>query len=184
MKKQNLGLGVAFLDVLSCALGGAVLLSVIFLIVKEPPSTPKVGEFIFLHAETTDAFEVGFEVWTPAGKSLHFFSNSPGMDPGNEAKGAAFWSTGLDASGKRHVFSRIEAPQKGLWRVIPYAVTQEGTPQWKANLVLAGFSWRTKLKSAVSTAPEPSQTLGSASSHAHFFSSEDAARIEGQIPID
>lgn len=113
------GLGTSFLDVLCSAMGGMIVLAVIFSIVKNPTLVPKAGEFLFVVVDGAGGQELGLIVTTPTGfqKSIR-----PGdrKDLLGEAASEVIARHGRTADGAMRLFVEIREPAVGPWVVEPY----------------------------------------------------------------
>ena len=144
MKRGKGTLGLAFLDVLSCALGATVILAVIFSLIKDPPSATDPDRFLFAAFQTEGNVELGVEIRTPTGVFAHVFENSPFMDLHDCAGAPQLWtSTDLGSPDRRWLFLRIPEPTKGDWTLRPYAVRWRDKRSAETSLKLKAFRWAT-----------------------------------------
>ena len=77
MRSRSGSFGLSFLDLLSCALGASVILSIIFSLIKDPPSAPFLDEFIFAVVTTQGNHRAGIQVRDPDGVTTCLFPQSP-----------------------------------------------------------------------------------------------------------
>lgn len=139
------GLGrfsMAFLDVLSCALGGSVILAVIFSLIKDPPSALNPQAFILVTCVVEGNLQPGLELElvTPDERSFHLFQEAKPQSATGVAEKVEHWS-GIDPNNpNRHIiFVKVTAPTKGTWKVRPYAVTWFDKQAEESAFVLTTF---------------------------------------------
>nr|MDJ0840902.1 hypothetical protein [Acidobacteriota bacterium] len=142
MSRRPTTFGVAFLDVLSCALGASVILSVIFSLIKDPPSAPVIKAFIFAEATVIGNVVPGFEIRTPNGDYVHAYPGSKNMGPNPAVKEISCWVTRSEGN-VTHFYLRLGQPAQGPWLIRPYPVTFNRLKDAAADLQLDSFSYWT-----------------------------------------
>lgn len=120
---KNSGFSMSFLDVLCSAMGGVVVLAVIFSLIKNPVIVPKRGEFILIEVEAQGKPALGLTVRTPEGHQYALVPMQPIDLPA--AEGGVTCTQGHTAKQTRF-YVEIRNPQVGSWQLRPYLVNWEG----------------------------------------------------------
>lgn len=127
-------LSLSFLDLLCSAMGGMVVLAVIFSVIKNPILVPQVGEFILIELEVDKRREIGFLIESPADRTLAVLPNQPETDiaPFSDAsEGIRCWQGRNENNGTltlQRVFLEVRTPIRGTWVFRPFVV------DWDQNL--------------------------------------------------
>lgn len=123
MARRASGFQLSFLDLLCSALGGAILLALIFSIIRNPVQTPVIGEFILAEISSSVDYDLGMVVTPPGGNSLCIF---PEMNEEELAEfsetatgGIHCWQGKSDDGGIR-LFVELRNPVQGPWILRPY----------------------------------------------------------------
>jgi len=127
MKVRQGAVGMSLLDVISCALGAAVILAVIFSRIQTPIPSPVAGEFILVEVEYRGEAELGFRIET-AGREVPIIPvsrNQQGVGHILEAEGlseSVEYRRVTDTQAPRVTvtYLLIEAPAAGLWKIEPF----------------------------------------------------------------
>ena len=146
MKKPAASFGVSFLDLLSCALGASVILSVIFSLIKDPPQAPVIGEFILIAAKIEGNLHAGMAITPPGRPPIYAFPYSKHMDLENGTTLVRCWETvqsDVNDLPLRHLFVLVNNPTPGDWEVRPYAVSLIHPDQPLENVRLREFRFWT-----------------------------------------
>lgn len=124
MAKRGTGLGMSFLDVLCSAMGGMIVLAVIFSIIKNPTMVPKTREFILLQVPCKEDQKLGLMVTTPTGQQHAILPNDPSDDLGSAATGllCRLGEVSGNPISKNILYVEIREPAIGVWRFQPYFV--------------------------------------------------------------
>jgi hypothetical protein len=132
-------MGMSLLDIVGCALGAAVVLAVVFSVIRVTPPTLAPNEFILVETQGSwaqDNFDsnarsknsIGFLVVTPTGKKLVVMPNSHGIadakkllvDGFKEANNLSLVSAKDIGSGRLVSYLSIDKPVFGRWEISPY----------------------------------------------------------------
>lgn len=126
VKKQLPEMGMSLLDIISCAVGAAIILAILFSVIKTPLPNPTSKQFIFVRYQASDANlkgKVGFEIIDPDSVKWSVFDNQGVI----QAVQTLFTDNELATSIKlvysddgTESFLMIDEPRPGTWMVKPY----------------------------------------------------------------
>lgn len=119
MSKRGSGLSMSFLDVLCSAMGGMIVLAVIFSVIKNPSAMPKSREFILVELLCKKDHDMGLEITAPNGMEYAILRNDAsdrlqGMSTGMTCRG------GLSDAKAATLYLEIREPAVGKWLICPY----------------------------------------------------------------
>lgn len=134
-------MGLTLLDVISCALGSAVLLAVLLSVVKTPVPPPVAEEFILMELSANGSGEIGYIVKAPQqdyyvvihpgpGGTEHARDRFVGGDrplAGSVNLYSSRYSVSAGAS-RRISYLVIKQPSEGTWSVLPYYYQFDSRP--------------------------------------------------------
>lgn len=142
-------------------MGGAILLAVIFSIVKHPVQIPVRGEFILLRLETSGPPHLmGLRVRTPAGLELAAFETPTAASPPIDVQ---FWRGIEGDADPRHVlYVEIRDPMEGAWLLQPYMADYRGASEYTTITDVAIWTKDGRL-----VCEEPASPLNQIDSPAH-----------------
>jgi hypothetical protein len=143
MRARRGAVGLSLLDVISCALGAAVLLAVIFSRIETPTPSPVAGEFILVEVNYNGEADLGFIVET-SGKTTvvvpeYKNKQSPGyfLESEDLSESVEYRSvTDARDPAVNSVYLVIEAPASGIWKIRPFFYDFYGT-QLRRNTAVA-----------------------------------------------
>lgn len=123
MAKRGSGLGMSFLDVLCSAMGGMIVLAVIFSVIKNPTMVPKTREFIMLQIPCKEDHKLGLMVTTPTGKQHTILPNDSAdyLGPAATSLVCRLGQSQAKADLTSNIlYVEIREPAVGVWKFQPY----------------------------------------------------------------
>lgn len=132
--RERASFSLSFLDLLSCALGGAIVLMVIASVIKYQTPKPVVKEFILVEC-AHDTGTISFVIQPPAAKQVVL---GPELDTSQfdalvPAAAKAFRTWLGCEGGQRYTYLEILAPIPGDWRLRPLFQDYTGQPTTAAQ---------------------------------------------------
>lgn len=131
--------GLTLLDIIACALGAAVVIAVIFSVIKQIPPSLSPDEFIIVETNgrwnTDDDRKkmehndyIGFDITSPAGDSYYLIPDKVGLEDvkkvlvtqKQQAHGINIVSARDVDTANQRSYMVITKPQVGTWTIKPY----------------------------------------------------------------
>jgi len=135
MKTVKNSLFVSLLDLISCALGAAILLAVIFSIIEEPVPLPKAPDYIVTEFKVTGNVKLGIAIYSEESNEFILVAGDEGIkedaqkqivasELANALYVESMFGTEINEQNQNVDFSKIvlsiNAPISGRWHFIPY----------------------------------------------------------------
>lgn len=130
MARSN-NMTMSFLDVLCSAMGGMIVLAVIFSVVKNPVPIPKLNEFILLSVDLPGGgSELGMVIQGPQQKRCAVVSGREAeasrVLAASATGGVRSWIVKTAGEDRTRFFVEIREPISGLWVFRPYMLSWAG----------------------------------------------------------
>lgn len=125
-ERKRVGPMMSFMDLLSCGMGGAIVLALINSVIKYQVPEPVTGEYILVEVRHDPAWHVGIEIERDRFRTaMHDHRGAvvqgvSAVDVLDVAESIECWSAFTVESGVTYCL--IEAPAVGRWVVRPYLV--------------------------------------------------------------